>query len=252
MSSPVVFARREGPIGEIVLNRPEKLNAMSLTWVRDLEAAAGELSRDPAVRVVVVRGAGRAFCAGLDLDMMGESGMPPEFFPVQERAFTVLERMRPIVVAQIHGYCLGGGLQLALACDIRVARADATLGLPATLEGLIPGMAGWRLPRFVGMGRAMRLAVLGKPIGATEALDIGLVDHLLPNRRFERRAREIALRYAEIPRLAAAGIKEQIRSAFEMTFEQSYGRAREIVADCLSSPDVDLAKQAWAERSAGG
>jgi len=249
MPSTVVL-RRSGEIAEIVLNRPEKLNAMSEEWVRDLDARVAELSAGPVPRVVVVRGAGRAFCSGLDLDMMGERGMPPDFFPTQEKAFRALERLPSIVVARIHGYCLGGGLQLALACDIRIARQDARLGLPAALEGLPPGMAPWRLPRFIGVGRALRLSLLGTPVGAAEALELGLVDHVLPEGGFDAAADELVRQYAEVPRGAAAGIKELVRSAFDTSFDEAFARSREIVDECLPGPEVAAAKRSWATRQA--
>jgi enoyl-CoA hydratase/carnithine racemase len=248
MTTSTMTVNRAGRIAEIFLDRPAKLNAMNLEWVRDLDAAVGELVGDPELRVVVIRGEGRAFCSGLDLDMMGESGMPPDFFATQEKAFTALERLPAIVIAQIHGYCLGGGLQLALACDIRIARDDAMLGLPAALEGLPPGVAAWRLPRFVGMGRALRLSLLGKSVTAGEALDMGLVDHVLPGDGFPQAAREIVEQYAEVPHLAAVGIKEMVRTAFDVSFDHAYDRAREIIADCLCGTDVADAKQAWADR----
>ena len=249
MTASTMQVRRAGTTAEIVLNRPDKLNAMNLAWVQDLNAAVAELAGDPDLRVVVIRGAGRAFCSGLDLEMMGEQGMPPGFFATQEQAFTALERLPAIVIAQIHGYCLGGGLQLALACDIRIASEDATLGLPAALEGLPPGVAAWRLPRFVGVGRALRLALLGKPVDAAEALGIGLVDHVLPVDGFATAARAIVDQYGEVPHLAAAGIKDMVRSAFDVSFDTAYDKATEIVADCLRAPDVVAAKQAWAQRS---
>lgn len=239
---------RDGAVAEILLNRPDKLNAMNLDWVRELAWAVSELVVDPP-RVVVIRGAGRAFCSGLDLDMMGEQGMPPEFFSLQEQAFTALERLPAIVVAQIHGYCLGGGLQLALACDIRIVSEDATLGLPAALEGLPPGMAAWRLPRFVGTGRALRLALSGKPVDAAEAFALGLADYILPAAGFATAAREIAAQFATVPHRAALGIKEQVRTAFDLTFDPAYARAQEIIAGCLEEPDVETAKHAWATRA---
>ena len=135
-----VILHRRGEVGEIVLNRPERLNAMNLAWVTDLAAAVTVLAADPP-EIVVVRGEGRAFCSGMDLDMLAADGMPERFYPLQEEAFRGLEELDRLVVAQIHGYCLGGGLQLALACDLRIASADAVLGLPAAREGLPPG---WR------------------------------------------------------------------------------------------------------------
>jgi enoyl-CoA hydratase len=140
VADPVVVVRHAGAVGEIVLSRPDKLNAMNLAWVEDMDRAVAALAGDPP-EIVVVRGEGRAFCAGLDLDMLAAEGMPPSFYPLQERAFRALEELDRIVIAQIHGWCLGGGLQLALACDIRILGGDAVLGLPAALEGLPPGMA---------------------------------------------------------------------------------------------------------------
>lgn len=245
-----MIVHRANGTAEIVLHRPAKLNAMNLDWVRDLDQATKELAGDPDLRVVVIRGEGRAFCSGLDLDMMGEHGMPPDFFPLQEQAFTALERMRAIVIAQIHGHCLGGGLQLALACDIRIASENATLGLPAALEGLPPGIAAWRLPRFVGLGRALRLALSGEHVSAAEALGLGLVDHLLPDEGFADAAQDVVARYAAVPHLAAAGIKEIARSAFDMELDTALRRSQEIIDECLQGRDVVAAKQAWAARRA--
>jgi enoyl-CoA hydratase/carnithine racemase len=159
--------------------------------------------------------------------------------------------MPAIVIAQIHGYCLGGGLQLALACDIRIASEDTVLGVPAALDGLPPGVAPWRLPRFVGMGRALRLMLLGQHVGATEALGMGLVDHLLPRDAFAESARDLVDRYAVIPHLAAVRIKQMVRSAFDESFDAAYANARTYVAECLQRPDLATALEAWAQRSAG-
>jgi len=139
-----VILRRHEDVAEIVLHRPHKLNAMNMTWINDLLEIVSAIARDKP-GLVVIRGEGRAFCAGLDLDMFAAEGMPPAFYQRQEQAFAALERLDRLVIAQIHGYCLGGGLQLALACDIRVMSDDALLGLPASAEGVPPGMAPWRL-----------------------------------------------------------------------------------------------------------
>jgi enoyl-CoA hydratase len=246
VTSQVMTVRRTASVAEIVLDRPGKLNAMNMDWVRDLEAAVAELAVEPP-RVVVISGNGRAFCSGIDLDMTAEQGMPPDFFPLQEKAFTALERLPAIVIAQIHGYCLGGGLQLALACDIRIASQDTLLGLPAALEGLPPGVATWRLPRFVGMGRALRLALSGTRVTASEALDMGLVDYVVSD---QAAARAIVDQYVQVPHEAAVGIKEITRSAFELDFDTAFERTRTIVAQCLKSPDTIAAQQAWSQRPA--
>jgi enoyl-CoA hydratase len=243
-----VQVRRVGEVAEVVLSRPEKLNAMDMAWVAGLVDAVAELERHKP-GIVVVRGEGRAFCAGLDLDMLAADGMPAGFYEQQEQAFLGLERLDRLVIAQIHGYCLGGGLQLALACDIRILADDAVLGLPAATEGLPPGMATWRLPRFVGMGRAMRLAVGGERLGASEALAIGLADHLLPADGFGEAAAGLVARYLAVPQGAARATKELVRSAFDTDFATAHARSRELVAQCLAGPDVAAARAAWAARS---
>jgi enoyl-CoA hydratase len=185
MNQGTVLLEVEGPLARVTLNRPEVLNAMNLGWVQGLEAAVNAVAHEPEVRVVLVRGAGRAFCAGIDLDMLGAERMPPGFYEGQERAFHHLETMDKITVAALHGYCLGGGLQLAISCDIRVCSTDCQLGLPAVLEGLFPALATFRLPRLIGLGPARRLILSGEPISPGEALRLGLIDHLVQAERFE-------------------------------------------------------------------
>lgn len=247
MVDPAVVLRRHGDVAEIVLDRPAKLNAMNMALIQDLDQVVSSVVDDPP-ELVVVRGEGRAFCAGLDLDMLGAEGMPPRFYPLQERALRALERLDRIVIAQIHGYCLGGGLQFALACDIRIVSQDAVLGLPAALEGLPPGMAPWRLPRFVGLGRAMRLAIGGDRVGADEALALGLADHVLPSDGFAERAATLVERYRAAPRAAARATKELVRSAFDVDFDAAYARSRELVEQCLADLDAPRARAAWARR----
>src|SRR3954471_2885958 len=157
-----------GPLATITLNRPERLNAMNMAWIDALNQAVDRLAGLPQVAVVVIRGAGRAFSAGLDLDMFEAAGMPAGFFEVQERALRKLELLDAVSIAAIHGYCLGGGVQVAIACDLRVCSTDATLGLPAISEGLFPGLAPYRLPRLVGRGSAARLVLSGESVAAEE------------------------------------------------------------------------------------
>jgi enoyl-CoA hydratase/carnithine racemase len=250
MSELAVYARRTGPIAEIVLNRPGVLNAENLQWIGDLQRAIDTIAADAAAELVVVRGEGRAFCSGLDLNMLAEQGMPAEFYPAQERAFSALEALDRLVIALIHGYCLGGGLQLAIACDLRIAASDAVLGLPAAQEGLFPGMAVWRLPRLVGLGRALRLAVSGELIGADEAERIGLVDHVVPAEAFPRAALELVERYLAVPQPAARATKRLMRRAFERDFASVYDESVPLLARCLASPEVAAARAAWVARRA--
>ena len=249
-ASDSVLVRRDGPIAEIVLNRPTVLNAMNLAWVTALGEAAHAVAADETVEIVVVRGEGRVFCAGLDLTMMAQGSMPPEFYPQQEAAFAVLEGLDRLVIAQIHGYCLGGGLQLAIACDLRIASEDAVFALPASQEGLFPGMAVWRLPRLIGLGRAMRLAVSGEQVSAAEALAMGLVDHVCPAGGFAAAARAIVERYLAVPQTAARATKRLMRTAFERDYASVYADSLPLLQRCLASPEVAVARAAWAARRA--
>src|SRR3954471_13180431 len=186
--------------------------------MEDFEAAMDALESAFDVRVVLVRGAGRAFSAGVDLDMSG-GGKSPEllgFFERQERSRSRLERLEKITIAAVHGYCLGGGLQLAISCDIRVCSTDCRLGLPAVLEGIFPGMAPVRLPRLIGLGPARRLVLSGEMIGAEEALRLGMVDYVVPAERFEEETAAVVQTYLKVPRTAAMASKGLMQRAFEV------------------------------------
>ncbi|HZU05989.1 MAG TPA: enoyl-CoA hydratase/isomerase family protein [Chloroflexota bacterium] len=249
-SEDAVRVQRDGPVAEIVLDRPTVLNAMNLAWVAGLGRAVSEVAAAEDVEIVVVRGEGRAFCAGLDLTMLAERGLPAEFYPLQEAAFTALEHLDRLVIAQVQGYCLGGGLQLAIACDLRIASADAVFALPASKEGLFPGMAVWRLPRLIGLGRAMHLAVSGEQVDAAEARAMGLVDYVCPAAGFGAAARAIVERYLAVPQTAARATKCLMRTAFERDFASVYRESLPLLERCLDSPDVAAARAAWTRRQA--
>src|SRR5262245_56198991 len=117
---------------------------MGRNWPLDMLAAANEMNNDPAIRVVLVTGAGRAFCPGLDLTDLAAGAIAPRWFHDAEVAFRAIETMDKPVIAGIQGHCIGGGLQLVIACDVRIAASGAILGLPATQEAFLPGMSTWR------------------------------------------------------------------------------------------------------------
>ena len=171
--------RLDGQIGRLILNRPERLNALHQPAVMELERIAATIAEDDEVRVVAISGAGRAYCTGIDLKELSVGNITIGYHAAWERALRTFETMDKIVLCYIHRYAIGGGLQLALACDIRVCTRDAELGLPAIFEGLIPGLGTLRLAQYVGLGRAKRLTFLGDRIDADEAYRIGLVDHLV-------------------------------------------------------------------------
>jgi enoyl-CoA hydratase/carnithine racemase len=225
-------------VARITFNRPERLNAMDMAWIEGLNAAVDRVAQDSHVRVVVIGGAGRAFCAGLDLDMLAASGMPPGFYEGQERAFRALELLDAVTIATIHGHCLGGGVQLAVACDIRVCSTDAVLGLTAIGKGLFPGMAPFRLPRLVGLGTAARLILSGDTIDASEALRLHLADYVAPAERFEPEVQRIVETYLAAGHSAVIAAKQLLRQADTGAWEAAYSSSLPLLQACLASPEV--------------
>jgi enoyl-CoA hydratase/3-hydroxyacyl-CoA dehydrogenase len=249
VNQDTVMLEYDGPLARITLNRPAVLNAMNMDWVAGLDSVVRAVAAAPDVRVVLVRGAGRAFCAGLDLDMFAREGMPPGFYELQEQAFRQLEQMDKITIAALHGYCLGGGVQLAIACDIRICAGDACIGLPAIREGLFPGMAPLRLVQLIGLGPARRLILSGEVIGPEQALQLGLIDHLTPAERFDAGVADVVERYLAAPAAAARATKRLIRRALDTSFDAIYEESRQLLAECLASPEAAAARLAWRQRN---
>jgi len=243
---------KRGPLGEIRLNRPQVLNAMGRDWPADMLAAAAEMQRDAAIRVVVVTGEGRAFCSGLDLTDLAAGEIPNPWFHQAELAYRALETMDKPVIAGIQGYCIGGGLQIAIACDARIAADDATLGLPATKEAFLPGMSTWRLPRLLGMGRARHLILSGESIGAEEAARIGLVNRVVPRDALTRELDAWAARYLEVPRPSLAWAKRLTNHAFDLSFDQFLCEMDHAMDVVLASEEHQAARRAWKDRKRGG
>jgi enoyl-CoA hydratase/carnithine racemase len=172
-------------IAHLVLDRPEKLNALDEPAYAALADAIRDAATERDLRFLVIRGEGRAFCAGNDLADLAKLVEEPDFArtkrPALLEASALLERLGVPTVCQIHGVCLGGGLELALACDFRVVAHDAALGLPETRIGLIPDLGGLsRLPAMVGLGRATDLVMTGRVIDGREAHRIGLASRVAP------------------------------------------------------------------------
>lgn len=238
----------EGRIGRLTLNRPQVLNAADLQWVADLNAAAEAIARDPAVRVVVISGAGRAFCSGIDLKALSAGQTDFSFFDGWERALRLFETMDKVVIVGLHGYAIGGGLQLALACDIRVAAEGTKLGLTAVKECLIPGLGTHRLARFIGLGRAKRLILMGDLIDAHEAHAMGLVDFLVPAAQFRPRLEEIAAKVLRTASKAARLSKLLTNRAFDAGHEEFLEEYLKAQKTALASEDHQEAMRAYREK----
>lgn len=202
---------RRGPVALITLNRPSALNAMSVEMLDDLAARLGEVDGDPSVRAVVLTGAGeKAFCAGADVGhMRTASALEARAFSERgHRVANLLEDMGTPVVAAINGFALGGGCEIALACDIRVAADTARFGQPEVTLGIIPGWGGTqRLARATNIGFAKDLVITGRLVKADEALRVGLVTHVHPADKLLDAALEIATTIASRPSWATGAAK---------------------------------------------
>ncbi|HEY4620296.1 MAG TPA: enoyl-CoA hydratase/isomerase family protein, partial [Gaiellaceae bacterium] len=182
---PVLWAR-DGAVGFATLNRPHALNALTVELVEELEECLDEAERDPAVRAVVLAGSGeKAFCAGADLETLEREyaggSEPDELVEALHRVYGRLEGLERPVLAAVHGYCLGGGLELMLTADLCIAADNARFGLPEVNVGALPGAGGTqRLPRLIGPRRAKELMFTGELIDASEAHRIGLVNRVVP------------------------------------------------------------------------
>ena len=181
----IVLTEDRGPVRHVVLNRPEKRNALNEEVVEGLREALTAAAGDPEVKVVVLRGEGAMFSSGMDVGSLAGLAADPAALRAFRRpildAWNLLEDMAKPTVAQIHGACIGGAMELALACDLRVMAADAIMGLPETSVGLVPDVGGSsRLPAIVGLGRAKELIMTSKFVNGTEAERIGLVNRVAP------------------------------------------------------------------------
>lgn len=181
MEQPVVLEERRDQVVVLTLNRPEAMNSFNFSMLRGLRDKVEAVQYDPEVRVVIITGAGKGFCAGADLKERATLSEPQvrEFIYTIRNLFSFIESLRVPVIAAVNGVALGGGTELALACDLRIASSTASLGLTETRLAIIPGAGGTqRLPRLVGRGKAKELIFTGRRVDATEALQIGLVNQV--------------------------------------------------------------------------
>lgn len=235
-------------VGRITLARPRVLNALNARLAEELAEAATLGEKDPQAWVLVVAGEGRAFSSGMDRTALsaGEIGEP--FFRHWIRALNCLEDMAKLVIAAIHGYCLGGGLQLALACDFRLCAADAVLGFGATRHGLIPDGAVLRLARVVGLGRAKELALLNDDVTPARAAAMGLVNWVVPPAEFDAALARLVEKCLQAAPTAAAHTKRLLQASFHGDPRQMIEEVVAAQMDCLRSWGLAEANRAWEEK----
>jgi len=245
-----VYLERRGEIAEVVLNRPEVLNAENPQMMDDFHAVLDELEASRDVRAVVVSGQGRSFSSGIDLKALSAGEIKIDWFRRFDEGVRRLEQLPALTIAKIRGYAIGGGLQITLGCDLRITTPDAHFGLPAVLEALIPGMGTYRLPRFIGLGRARRLVLTGELISADEALRIGLVDWVVPEDQLNATTESIIANTLKSSLVARGFSKKLVTAAFESTFDEALTACLDYQAQSLASNDHRQAMEEY-RRSKG-
>jgi len=255
----IIYTKVEG-IATITLNRPDRMNAFSPEMSASIYRAVEDSDKDKEVRVLVITGTGRAFCAGADVKSMaerasqpsaevspGERGVNPEVGHVQLPV--LMQRFRKPIIASINGVAVGGGLDLALCCDIRIASDKARFAEVFIRRGLIPAMGGtYFLPRLVGVDRACQLIWTGDMVDAKEAERIGLVTKVVPHEELESATRELAEKLAKGPPLAIQKAKEAIYKGLGMDLESTLRYVGSIVRELNKTEDHKEGARAFVEK----
>ena len=232
-------------VATLTLNRPAVLNALDQVMVAEFADRVEAAEKDADVWVVVVRGAGRAFCSGMDRQALSAGHIGDAFYRHWIRALNCLEDMDKLVVGVLHGYSIGGGLQLAVACDLRIATDDAVVGLGATRHGLVPDGSILRLARIIGMGRAKELTLLNDHITAEAALAMGLVNWVVPPAHLDRKIEEIVEKAFHASRTATGHAKRLLQASFHTDPRDMIEEIVRAQAACRSSWEIEAANRAW-------
>lgn len=242
-------------IGILTVNRPDKLNALSRELTEELQKLLNEVEKDVDLRVLVITGAGdKAFVAGADINELVERDavLGRDVSRFRQELFARIENLPVPVIAAVNGYALGGGLELALACNIRVASAKAQFGAPEVKLGIIPGDGGTqRLPRLVGLGRAMELVLTGDFIDALEAHRIGLVNRVVPHEELMDNVMMLAQKIASRPPLAVKYAKEAVNRSQEGDTPSGYALESYLHALACTTEDKKEGVAAFLEKRKG-
>ena len=250
-SYETLLVERRGRVAIVTINRPEKRNALNIQTRQEGAAVLEELREDEAVRVVIFTGAGdKAFIAGADIaEFAGRTAITQREVMTGRSLFTAIDTFPKPVIAMINGYCLGGGNELAMACDLRIASDTASFGQPEINLGIIPGGGGTqRLTHLVGESKAMELILTGDIIDAQTAFRIGLVNLVVPAADLEAKTMEIANRIADKSPIALRMAKEAVKTASRSTLDEGLRREIDLFALCFSSKDKDEGVTAFLEK----
>lgn len=251
MNYETIKVEQRGAVAVITINRPDKLNALNSAVHTEGVAALDELRKNDAVRVVVITGAGeKSFVAGADIsEFAAQTPITQRDLFYEKTLFNSIDAFPKPVIAMINGFCLGGGNELALACDIRIASENAKFSQPEINLGIMCGGGGTqRLARLIGEGRAMELVLTGDMIDAPTALRFGLVNHVYPLAELESKTMELANKIAEKAPIALQLTKEAVKFASRSNLDEGLRREVDLFALCFSTKDKEEGVAAFLEK----
>jgi enoyl-CoA hydratase len=252
MTEANLLLEKDGALATVTFNNPKALNALTVATFTDLAKVLDELEQDAEVRVVIFTGAGeKAFIAGGDIRHLGtlDAGGARDFALLAQRVIDRIEAFPKPVIAAINGYALGGGCELAMGCDLRIAADTAKFGQPEVNLGIIPGFAGTqRLARLVGKGKAKELIFTGEMIDAEEACRIGLVNRVVAKDQLLEETRALALKMCDKSASAIKLAKEAIDNGLEMDFARAARYEADLFALCFTTADCREGISAFMEK----
>jgi enoyl-CoA hydratase len=246
-----IAVETKGNVAVVTMNRPDALNALNVETMRELAYAMAELGADSEVAAVILTGAGKAFVAGADIAELSKMGgmEARDASKLGQRTFSLIENLPKPVIAAVNGFALGGGLELAMACDIRIASTRAKLGQPEVKLGVTPGFAGTqRLPRLIGFGRAKELLLIGEPIDAKTALSYGLVNKVVEPDELMDAAREMAEQIASRGPAAVALVKACVNKGTGADIETGGSYESEAFGLCFGIGEAPEGMKAFFEK----
>ena len=245
----MVLIEREEPVAVVRLNRPEQLNALSSQLMGELVGALENLDADEAVRCIVLTGDEKAFAAGADIKELSDATHFELYFGGRIDKWDAIRRIRTPIVAAVSGYCLGGGCELAMACDLIVASETAQFGQPETNLGVLPGAGGTqRLTRAIGKSKAMDVILTGRFLDAREAEQAGLVARVAASDNWLEEAKGVAQAIAAKSPVGVRLAKEAVNQAFETTLAAGLDAERKAFHLALSSQDAQEGLKAFLEK----
>jgi len=254
MYSTLLYEKKE-TIGILTINRPEKMNALSNQLTSELKTVLDEIEQDDKLRVLIFTGAGdKAFVAGADINelVIRDAQIGRKVSKERQDLFSRIENLSVPVIAAVNGYALGGGLELALACSIRICSERAKFGAPEVKLGIIPGDGGTqRLPRLVGQGRAMEMILSGDFIDAHEAYRIGLANKVVPHEELMEKTLELADKIASRPPLAVQFAKEAVNRSVRSGSDSGYALESYLHALSCTTEDKKEGVSAFLEKRKG-